>query len=449
MIEDILQNFDGELDEKEDKQAFWTRFADFMLTRLYFVVIETHAGLSKTLQIFNAINTSGLDLNGTDLFKIRFYEFLTVKRGASPDVFDAISRLYKEIEDRNREMKATISMGDILSILQPVIVAKYSLSRELMFYDCDRFYGHLFDTLLKLNDWPEFNPEKMAAIDEDKEGPLSVDGIRRMIEHRYQYHAVCSPAKGTLEDVAMNRMIFWSRYPRYSFYPILFAYRFGKSATIASFRIELVKLLITYSLVRQKAIYAIHTCVQETCQMMFSADASPEKVIAKLHDKRLEEKATCERAICDNEIAGNAKWKNILCRLSELLAYSPEERAVPNEKVIKDIFSEPIDIEHIQSYHDKDGKRREAIWAEWGHILNGIGNLVILELPINRSIGNEPFDIKTNASRYISYHNSTYRNIHQILKQSGDTWTIKKCEVRRNTEVLKLMSFLFSDSTNI
>jgi uncharacterized protein with ParB-like and HNH nuclease domain len=47
------------------------RFVKYLFSNIYFVVIETQAGLSKTLQIFNAINTTGLDLNGSDLFKIR------------------------------------------------------------------------------------------------------------------------------------------------------------------------------------------------------------------------------------------------------------------------------------------------------------------------------------------------------------------------------------------
>jgi hypothetical protein len=445
IISGILREFDGELEEKDDSHAFWTRFSDFMLTRLYFVVIETHAGLSKTLQIFNAINTSGLDLNGTDLFKIRFYEFLTAKRGASQDIFDAISQLYKEIQDRNRDATCS-SMGELLSMLQPVIIAQYSLNRELMNYDCDRFYGELFDTLLALNAWPKFNPEKMAVIVADKEGPLSVAAIQKMIEQRYLYDAVCNPVSGTLEDVAMTRMSYLSRYPRYWFYPILFSYRFGESAPVAAFRRELVKLLLTYSLIYAKAVYAIHACVQESCQKLFTTDASPETVMAVLRVKRLEAKAPCEKAIRENEIAWNAKWKNILCRLSELLAYSQGECAVPNQKAFDSIFNAEIDIEHIQSYQDKDGKRREAVWLEWGHILNGIGNLVILESSINRSISNEPFDCKTNASRSPSYHTSTYRNVRQVVEQSDGIWTKKECEARRDAEVLKLMTFLFGDA---
>lgn len=51
-------------------------FVEYILNDILFVVIETVAGLSKTIQIFNTINTAGLDLNGDDLFKVRLYEYL-------------------------------------------------------------------------------------------------------------------------------------------------------------------------------------------------------------------------------------------------------------------------------------------------------------------------------------------------------------------------------------
>lgn len=445
----ILQEFDGELEENADSSAFLAEFAKFMLTSVYFVVIETHAGISKTLQIFNAINTSGLDLNGTDLFKIRFYEFLTAKRGEPQNAFDAISDLYKEIEERNRRHKSTVSsMGEILSMLQPVIVAKYGLSLGLMDYERDRFYGQLFDMLLIIykwkENWQEFNHAKMDTIVTDKDGPLSVGGIRRLIEHRYQNHIDCDPANGTLETVAMTNLASCSRYSRYWFYPILFAYRFGESSQVATYRKELVKLLLTYSLIHAKSVYPIHACVQVSCQKLFAADASPETVMASIRAKRLEAKASCDGAIRGNDIAGNPKWKNILCRLSELLAHSPDEWAVPNAQVIKNVFSNSNDIEHIQSYHDKDGKQRDEIWEEWGHVLNGIGNLVILESSINRSIGNERFDVKTNAARDLSYHKSIHRNVHRLVEESCGTWTKEQCEARRDTEAAKLLAFLFS-----
>jgi hypothetical protein len=54
-------------------------------------VIETRAGLSKTLQIFKAINTAGLDLDNTDVFKIRLYEYLSETTENSDDMFESVS----------------------------------------------------------------------------------------------------------------------------------------------------------------------------------------------------------------------------------------------------------------------------------------------------------------------------------------------------------------------
>ena len=91
------------------------------------VVIQTNAGLSKTLEIFNIINTTGLDLNGADIFKIRFYEFLTNMREENQEVFDKVSELYEEIDRRNRTGRVKSSMAEILEMLQPIIVGKYNL----------------------------------------------------------------------------------------------------------------------------------------------------------------------------------------------------------------------------------------------------------------------------------------------------------------------------------
>ena len=54
--------------ENEDDIAFDPlKFIAHLYSNVYFVVIETNASLSKTLQIFDAINTTGLDLNAGDI----------------------------------------------------------------------------------------------------------------------------------------------------------------------------------------------------------------------------------------------------------------------------------------------------------------------------------------------------------------------------------------------
>jgi hypothetical protein len=143
----------------------------------------------------------------------------------------------------------------------------------------------------------------------------------------------------------------------------------------------------------------------------------------------------------------NPTWKLIACRISEFCAYSLEEHKEPNRETFNALFRTPIDIEHIQSYNDKDEKQREKIWADWGEMINGIGNLTILESTINRSIGNELFANKVNPERELSYHRSMYRNVQALAKES--TWTKEQCVKRRDTETAKLMNFLYGDASTM
>lgn len=427
----------------------------YLKERIVLVVIETDAGLSKTLEIFNIINTTGLDLNGADIFKIRFYEFLTDKRkcDGNEDVFYKISKLYEIIEKRNKDGYIQSSMPEVLTILQPMIVGKYELPLELMVYASDRFFSELFDSLIGSKQWQSFNEDKVKIIVSDTEGPLSINGIMKLIEARYEYGVMTEMPTTVLQDIHgyptlsssfMHTMMFYSRYPRYWFYPIIFKYCF---AEYGEFREELLKLVLVYSLTHKKSIYEIHSCIQKACIEMFKDNIAPESVVNMLKQKRLEAKNVCENALKNNEIAGTTKWKNIICRLSEFLMYSQSEQEIPNRDVYERLFWKGVDIEHIQSYNDKDNKLRDDIWQKWGEKINGIGNLTILESSINRSISNEVFSEKTNSKRNWSYHNSEFKCVLNLAELSE--WSLEQCNKRINDETGKIMKFLFAAAVSM
>jgi len=122
IVKEILNN---ELSDEDNKRLEFDldKFVNYILSNIYFVVIETKAGLSKTLQIFNAINTTGLDLNGGDIFKIRMYEYLTDKKGYGEVAFDKISELYAKIDKKNREIGINLSIDGILDIYKYIIIS--------------------------------------------------------------------------------------------------------------------------------------------------------------------------------------------------------------------------------------------------------------------------------------------------------------------------------------
>lgn len=453
IIFDELQqkmSFDEDSPSEENAPVEPKVLEQYLKGSVLLVVIQTNAGLSKTLEIFNVINTTGLDLNGADIFKLRFYEFLTNMRGKDQEVFDKVSELYEEIDRRNRTDIIKSSMAEILEILQPLIIGKYGLSLEIMNYSTDRFFNELFDELLDIKHWEHFKKEKISAIVKDNEGPLSINGIKKLIELRYDYGALTEMPKEqstagsmpSLKSAFLFHMMFESRYSRFWFYPVIFKYRFGEYNIFLE---ELLKLSLVYSLIYAKSVYHVRSFIQDLCRKMFEANATAESVLKSLQIKKLEAKDDLKKAIYTYEIAWNRKWKNIICRLSEFLTYEQEQQEEKNFDAYYSLFLEPIDIEHIQSYNDENDNRREEIWEEWKDIINGIGNLVILESNINRSIRNKNFSEKVSKDRNLSYHKSKYNNIQELTRQS--TWTKEKCENRRDYETDKLMSFLFDNNS--
>jgi len=427
----------NELFSGQDGDPTLQALKDFLLKSVRLVVIETRAGISKTIQIFNVINTTGLDLNGSDIFKVRFFEFLTDKRGEAQEVFDKISGLYGEIEHRNKTHGyAVASMQEILTALQALIIAKYDLSNVLFDYATDRFFEQLLDALLGVNTWKHFDSNQLQAIEEDNssDSPLSIQGIHKLIECRYKFHLRYGQDACEFKDVALTRFMEQSRYGwRYWYYPVIFMYQCGNEE-LSEYYSALVQLSLCYSLIHSRVVYAAHGCIRKSLKALFSSDDSSIRI---LKDQRNELRDATRNAIYDKELAFNPKWKLIVCRLSEYLEHADSfKQSTP--KLIGNIFYEQVDIEHIQAANDKDGMRREKVCNEWGSILNGVGNLVMLEYRINRSISNEPFDQKKTG-----YKKSCYRTVEALLK--FEDWELEECETRRKHETEKLMTWLFQE----
>ena len=91
-----LSNIQKHVDEivnnkKIDKQEIYNR----VINKCYFVeLITVNMSLPKVVGIFHTINTTGLDLASSDMFKLQFYEFLKNKEhGNSEAVMDNICNL--------------------------------------------------------------------------------------------------------------------------------------------------------------------------------------------------------------------------------------------------------------------------------------------------------------------------------------------------------------------
>ena len=142
-----------------------------------------------------------------------------------------------------------------------------------------------------------------------------------------------------------------------------------------------------------------------------------------------------------NSLSHNRKRKDIVCRLSAMLEENYKSSNNINGTTTKlfDSHNHPIDIEHIQSFNDKDIQERDNIKQEWGNELNSLGNLMVLESHINRSISNKPYEFKIKK-----YSDSKYEIVKKQVKDFPE-WDLDKAKGRKQMEVEKLYAYLFGE----
>ncbi|WP_300670187.1 DUF262 domain-containing HNH endonuclease family protein [Soonwooa sp.] len=417
-------------------------FKIHILENIYFVLIETKTALSKTLKIFDTINTTGMDLNGGDIFKIKMYEYLR-KKGENENVFEKINDVYSKITDNNKKLgQENLSIQSVLSIYQIVLISRYGLSKSLYEYGTDRFFMQLFDTKFRIGNYED----NLFLKDIDKID-LSLEDLYEIIESQFiwNYNEYL-----TNEDGCAMHFIWWSRYSRFDKLVYIFLYRFKLEPkfweNLFLFIRQLNKLFFIYSVRFQKAIYEITYNFIPQLIDSFILENKPLNEIIELINNKIGTRESnnndwynLDYFITEN-LTDNAKRKNLVCRMSAMLE---EDYSLMNNNLQDKLFNSKIDIEHIQSYLDKDKNKRQDILTEWNNEINSIGNLMVLESDINRSIGNENYPKKLNNSTKKSYSESEYAIVKKQIEEHT-IWDKDKAIIRKGEELEKICKYLFS-----
>lgn len=422
-----IKNDDESIEFKEDD------FISHLLTNLYFVVIETKAGLSKTLQIFNAINTTGLDLNSTDVFKIRLYEYLS-NNGDSKEVFEKIDELYEKIDIGNKEANRKITdMNGILGIYKSFLITKYGLNMSLWRMATGTFFERLFDTLLNIKEWSDFR-----ELNKVKDF-LKIEDLFKIIAIRYIWDNKHYGQNGDFDDfntMLSIRLLWNSRYSNY--WNLAFLYLMKDDAVDEKYNEliqELSKLYISYTFLYQKQVNEIHKFTKNIFEELLKDEKDINTIIESVKVKYKSKENEVKRVI-SADIFWNPKIKNILAKMSASIDENDNGKSI--KEVERLIFETKIDIEHIQSANDEDINKRDDVKKEWHGVLNSIGNLMILEYSINRSIGNNPFSKKIKQ-----YEKSKFYIVRNLSKKFP-TWTIVEGLKRKEMELKKIYNFIYA-----
>lgn len=436
LFDEQLRDENDNLEELPDVDSF----LDYLTQKLIFVVIETHSGLSKTIRIFNTINTAGLDLNGDDLFKVRLFEYLKDVQHENDNAFDEISKFYGEIKDINSNWKAKkhddnlVSIHEVRTIYKDFLISRHQLNSSAYDMGTDTFFEHLFDHLLNVQEYKELGENVKKVV-------MSLDDLRIVLKIEKEWNEF-THIFDTIDNFLNWKMLSMSRYGKYRriAYMVMLADYANPARLLLANRMLGVISRIAYceSIRYSKVVTNTSSSFKDVYQLLYkNCDDAYNNAYIKALDylkcvsDRVEDcikKPIFEQGKC------HRTWGNLICVLSECLTAI---NVYPSMTVreMREMLNHTYDFEHIHATNDKSITNIDS------NLQNGIGNLMLLEYDINRSIGNLPFEEKINRkSGKICYKNSVFVTPSQIMLNSE--WNQKEMEKRREEETKKIVVFL-------
>lgn len=159
--------------------------------------------------------------------------------------------------------------------------------------------------------------------------------------------------------------------------------------------------------------------------------------------------------------------KNVLVFLNEYLyvkstnekikakrdkALANNESLETEQSFLKFDFLESVNIEHIMpaSGHNLEAIRKDAgigSREEFDSIVNKLGNKILLEEDINKSIGKEWFQTKkqTSIKDKSGYKDSAYHIARALVNYPTDTWSKDDIEEATQKATLRILQFVFNN----
>lgn len=130
------------------------------IKKVYFVALQTKdMELPEIINIFNRLNTTGLDLNASDIFKIRYYNYLkTHSNDLNTNWIEKINDCYKDIEEFNlkNELIPIKSFDWILTVFKHILViTNSSLNQYAFLQSNETFFCNFFKDEKCLNESKE------------------------------------------------------------------------------------------------------------------------------------------------------------------------------------------------------------------------------------------------------------------------------------------------------
>ena len=456
LLKKEVEHFEKEF---KDKNEFYTELKNFVLDNVYFVQLTTEEmDLSEVVSVFNTINTTGLDLNATDIFKVRYYNYL---RGIdkTKDWLEEINLCYKSIDDSNEKLgkdgrtdQTKFDMGWVLDIYKHIICAEFGWG----FSEVSKSNQKFFDELFKGN----------GLTEQSNLSVLEFDTFKHIVDGFIDYWRWIENVRYNGEHPKIAKEIFSiylvekTRYKRYWTIPFVVAYFRSKGMDdwsdyyIDSLRVNMYmfRFFLIYTVINDRVINYVQNNVCDKCFKWFK-ECNTDKIIENIRKDLLPPVPNKEHnkehneehknwikfyGIIESGLFDNGSRVHLVCTLTALIDEvnkGVKERDIYEKFFNYEMIKDPYDIEHIEARNNfKDDKENVDAF-------NGIGNLTVLERSINRSIKDKPV-----IDKLVKYKDSKYAAVEavgqEILDKHKDKWDIKCVSGRATEEIKKIKRFM-------
>lgn len=457
LLKKEVEHFEKEF---KDKNEFYTELKNFVLDNVYFVqLITEEMDLSEVVSVFNTINTTGLDLNATDIFKVRYYNYL---RGIdnTKDWLKEINSCYQSIDDSNEKLgkdgrtdQTKFDMGWVLDIYKHIICAEFGWGFSEVSKSNQKFFDELF---------------KGTGLTEQSDlSVLEFDTFKHIVDGFIDYWRWIENVRYNGEHSEISKEIFSiylvekTRYKRYWTIPFVVAYFRAKGRDdwsdyyIDSLKVNMYmfRFFLIYTVINDRVINPVQNKVCDKCFKWFK-ECNTDEIIKNIVENLLPPVPNKEQllppvldeddkiwkkfyGIIESGLFDNGSRVHLVCTLTALI--DEVNNRVKESDIYEKFFNyemikDPYDIEHIEARNNfKDDNDNVDEF-------NGIGNLTVLERSINRSIKDKPLKGKTEE-----YEESKYAAVKiEFLDKyrNLDKWDIERVRDRATEEIEKIKSFM-------
>lgn len=400
--------FYNKLGEKSDSQL--NRFAKVFLKKCQVIEIRSWQ-IEQAITMFNSLNSTGMPLSDADIISAQLYSNAGTDKKDFNEQWERINKLSNELNARK--------IVNIDAVLQQFMYINRAVNKEYI---------------------------KDSSVD------VTTPGLRRYYTD-IRKELLNDPIKlcNNLEKIT----IIWDKIKDYPIIKLLLKCN------------ENAKLYLSSYLFRYEPNDISESTVLDICQCLLRLFAILELVDAgyssskfktflfglniKLVDKTIPIE-TIKKSFNDH-ISENWTEKDIEGAVSDydknLLVYINEYLYAQSKDVEFD-FAENVNIEHIMpaSGNNISTIREDAGITdkdEFSTIVNKLGNKILLEEKINKSIGNEWFKTKkqTSINNKSGYKDSRYSIAVALTNYPKETWTKDDIDVVTKKAIERIVKFIF------